>query len=202
MITDRPPRKSDLKTEYSRSDAMKTLLLPREEPLRQMADRIEKALKVEDRKVIQSASNDLAVFVAEHFGVEPPTVKILGVRPLEENGNMVDETFGDYDFESARIRLWMRTAVLEKMTSYGTFLSTLCHEICHHLDVVHFDLPHTYHTRGFYERAGLLYHHAKGTPPRPLVWDAQSNGTYRINWPLTMRGAARSTAARTGAVSK
>jgi hypothetical protein len=26
----------------------------------------------------------------------------------------------------------MRTAVRQEVTSYGTFLSTLCHEFCHH----------------------------------------------------------------------
>jgi hypothetical protein len=83
----------------------------------------------------------------------------------------------------------MRTAVREKATSFGTLLSTLCHEICHHLDVVLMNLPNTFHTRGFYERAGLLYHHIKGTPMRPLVWDKQKNGTFRINWPATMRGS-------------
>ncbi len=28
----------------------------------------------------------------------------------------------------------MRTAVRKHITSPGTFLSTLCHEFCHHLD--------------------------------------------------------------------
>lgn len=32
------------------------------------------------------------------------------------------------------IRVWMRTAVRKDVTSFGTFLSTLCHEFCHHLD--------------------------------------------------------------------
>ena len=32
------------------------------------------------------------------------------------------------------IRVWMRTAVRKGVTSRGTFLTTLCHEFCHHLD--------------------------------------------------------------------
>jgi hypothetical protein len=191
MITDKPPRSTANKEEYLRSDAMKSLGLPAEVRLQQCAKDLEVLLKSQDRRKIEVASNELAAIVAGGFGVAIPTVKILGVRPLEEHGDRVDETFGDYDFATARIRLWMRTAVLEKTTSYGTFLSTLCHELCHHLDVVGFGLPHTYHTCGFYERAGLLYHHVRGTPPRELVWDKQSNGTFRINWPLTMRGPAK-----------
>jgi hypothetical protein len=191
MITDRPPRKSDHKAEYLRSEAMRTIMLPSLERLRPCAQELERLLKSEDRRKIEAVSNEIGDVVAKAFGVSTPKVKVLGVRPLKENGDMVDETFGDYHFETQRIRLWMRTAVLEKTTSYGTFLSTLCHELCHHLDVVSFDLPNTYHTCGFYERAGLLYHHVRGTPPRQLVWDKQSNGTYRINWPQTMRGAPK-----------
>src|SRR5260370_31381641 len=68
------------------------------------------------------------------------------------------------------IRVWMRTAVKKDITSFGTFLSTLCHEYCHHLDFEHFKFPDSWHTRGFYERAAALYHYARGTPPKRLHW--------------------------------
>jgi hypothetical protein len=191
MITDRPPRKTTDKDEYSRSESILAIDLPPAEPLRILAKQLEEAMKIEDKRKIQSACNDIAISVSQHYGVTPPTVRILGVRPLEEAGDRVDETYGDYTFATQRIRLWMRTAVLEKMTSFGTLLSTLCHEICHHLDVVHYGFDNTFHTRGFYERAGQLYHHVRGTPPRALVWDRQKDGTLRINWPKTMRGGAR-----------
>lgn len=191
MITDRPPRKTEYKHEYSQSEAMSSLQLPPAEPLRRLAKQLEEAMSTEDRKEIERICTAVAVSVCAHYKVTPPTVRVLGVRPLEEKGDFVDETFGDYTFQNARIRLWMRTAVLEKMTSFGTLLSTLCHEICHHLDVVCFGFEHTYHTRGFYERSGQLYHHVRGTPVRELVWDKQKDGTLRINWPLTMRGAKR-----------
>jgi hypothetical protein len=44
------------------------------------------------------------------------------------------ELFGDYDPEISMIRVWMWTAVRKEVTSLGTFLRTLCHEFCHHLD--------------------------------------------------------------------
>ena len=188
MITDRPPRKSELKDEYARSEQMAISQLPPPEPLRQLSRELEAAMRQEDRREIERICNEIAASVAAAFAVKAPKVKVLGVRPLDEVGARIDETFGDYTFKTAQIRLWMRTAVLEKMTSFGTLLSTLCHEICHHLDVVYFGLENTYHTRGFYDRAGLLYHHVRGTPVKPLVWDKQTDGTHRINWPKTMRG--------------
>lgn len=189
MITDRLPRRIEFKEEYLRSEALLTISLPPAAPLRRLATELEIAMQREDRRDIQRICNAIATIVSQSFSVAPPQVRVLGVRPLEENGDRIDETFGDYTFKTTQIRLWMRTAVLEKVTAYGTLLSTLCHEICHHLDVVYFDLPNTFHTRGFYERAGLLYHHVRGTPVRPLVWDKLNNGSFRINWPKTMRSA-------------
>jgi hypothetical protein len=191
MITDLPPRDPTERQEYLRSEAMLTIKLPPAEPLRSVAKDLEAAMTSEDRKKIQSTCNVIAKHVSESFDVQSPKVRVLGLRPLEEGDRQVDELFGDYDLETKLIRLWMRTAVLGKMTSYGTFLSTLCHELCHHLDVVHFDFENTFHTRGFYERAGLLYSHARGVPNRVLVWTRQKNGVLRINWPATMKGSKK-----------
>jgi len=196
MITDKLPQNSVLKDEYLHSEAMVTLNLPSAEPLRRMADQLKAAMAREDRHEIQSLCNAITNYVSESFNVTAAKVRVLGVRPFEGEGNEVNELFGDYDIKTMRIRLWMRTAVLGKMTSFGTLLSTLCHEICHHLDVVHFEFEHTYHTRGFYDRAGLLYHHVSGTPRRILVWNRQKNGVMRISWPATMRGAIQSDVSR------
>jgi hypothetical protein len=191
MITDLPPRDPTERQEYLRSEAMLAIKLPPAEPLRSVAKDLEAAMTSEDRKKIQSICNVIAKHVSDSFDVQSPKVRVLGLRPLEEGDRQVDELFGDYDLETKLIRLWMRTAVLGKMTSYGTFLSTLCHELCHHLDVVHFDFENTFHTRGFYERAGLLYSHARGVPNRVLVWTRQKNGVLRINWPATMKGSKK-----------
>ena len=97
------------------------------------------------------------------------------------------ELFGDYDPESKFIRVWLRTAILKHVTSFGTFLSTLCHEFCHHLDFELFHFQDSWHTRGFYERAAVLYHHARGTPQKRLVWIPMRHGQWRINWARTNR---------------
>src|SRR5713226_193852 len=84
----------------------------------------------------------------------------------------------------------MRTAVRKEITSFGTFLSTLCHEFCHHLDFQRFGFPDSWHARGFYERAATLYHHARGTPPNRLFWVPVAGGRWRIDWPRTNRAVA------------
>lgn len=190
MKTDNLPKKASEKEEYARSDAMKTMTLPPDEPLRSQALELKQALAQEDRREILRTCKCIVDSLTIAYRVAKPGLKVLSVRPREVTDQWVFQTFGDYDFESALIRLWMRTAVQKKVTSYGTLLSTLCHEFCHHLDVVKFDLPNTFHTRGFYERAGLLYHQAQGSPVRQIVWIPQSGGTFSVDWAKTMNSSA------------
>jgi hypothetical protein len=82
-----------------------------------------------------------------------------------------------------------RTAVRKEITPFGTFLSTVCHEFCHHLDLQRFGFADSWHTRGFYERTAALYHHARGTPPKQLFWVAGAGSRWRFDWPRTNRGA-------------
>lgn len=187
MITDTVPKKKDALEEYNRSDALRSISLPDANEFYANVAQLEASLKAEDKRATQTAASAIAVSFAKHFQIDTPGVRVLGARPRKVSETSVTETFGDYDFDTALIRLWMRTGVIKKPTAFGTFLSTLCHELCHHLDVVHLELPNTFHTRGFYERAGLLYHHVRGTPTRPLVWSSYPGGRFTINWAKTMQ---------------
>src|SRR6202048_1204929 len=75
----------------------------------------------------------------------------LRARPLRVRESWSTELFGDYHPETMLIRVWMRTAVRKDVTSFGTFLSTLSHEFCHHLDFQLFRFPRLLLARGFYE---------------------------------------------------
>ena len=52
--------------------------------------------------------------------------------------------------------VWMRTARKDQVVKFRTFLRTLVHELCHHLDYEHLDLAETFHTQGFYARESTL----------------------------------------------
>ena len=93
---------------------------------------------------------------------------------------------------------WLGWATVEKyptenprreVTSFGTFLSTLCHQFCHRLDLRKLGFVDSRHTRGFYERAAVLYHYARGTPLKILFWVPVAGGRWRIDWQRTNRGA-------------
>jgi hypothetical protein len=137
---------------------------------------------------VQRACAEFLGFVADFYKVATPSIQVLAARPLRVRDSWATELFGDYNPQNMVIRVWMRTAVRKEVTSFGTFLSTLCHEFCHHLDFQAFGFADSWHTRGFYERAAALYHAVRGTPRKRLFWAPLSGGRWRIDWPRTNRG--------------
>ncbi len=161
---------------------MTTIAVPRDDCLRKLAQEIESGLEVGNAPPVRTCCAAFLTEAARYYSVQKPQIKVLASRPIRVYESGSSELFGDYEPRTALIRVWMRTAVQHRVTSFGTFLSTLCHEFCHHLDTRAFDLPATPHTRGFYQRTALLYHHCRGTPLRPLVWRSLPRGRYQIDW--------------------
>jgi hypothetical protein len=136
---------------------------------------------------VRRACADFLKAASEFYRVPDCGIRVLAARPLRVRESWSTELFGDYAPETMLIRVWMRTAVRKEITSFGTFLSTLCHEFCHHLDYQKVGFHDSWHTRGFYERAAALYHHARGTPIKTLFWVPLAGGRWRIDWPRTNR---------------
>jgi hypothetical protein len=183
MITDRLPRSQKLLDAFRKSDRMTSIALPEDGRLVPLAKRIEEAMLSEERAVVRRACQNFLATAADFYGVPRPTVRVLASRPLRvyESG-WSTELFGDYDPGSNVTRVWMRTAVRKQVTSFGTFMSTLCHEFCHQLDFQLYNFPDSPHTRGFYERAALLYHDARGTPKKQLFWRKLPHDRFQIDW--------------------
>jgi hypothetical protein len=185
MTTDRPPRSARARREFDRSDALAKLdVLPDARDLQERAADFEKALAADDTRAVRVAGDAILDQLARTYAISKPTLRVLGMRPrhIWEGGQ--SELFGDYDFEDRRIRIWMRTAVLGKVTSYRGLLHTLLHEFCHHLDRELLQFLETPHTRGFHARVDELYHLALATPPekrRPLAW-IRMGSVWRIDW--------------------
>src|SRR5262245_26272165 len=135
------------------------------------------------RNDIGPPCGDFLTVAADFYGVARPEVRALAARPLRvREGGWATELFGDYSPDKKLIRIWTRTAVRKQVTSFGTFLSTLCHEFSHHLDCELFGFRGSPHTRGFYARTAVLYHNARGTPLKPLVWLKGPGERWRIDW--------------------
>jgi hypothetical protein len=186
MLTDSPPRKN--RAGFLESDRIKSLALPTTLGLQDIAKRLESTMKGGAIPDARNACADFLAAASDFYKVPNCSVRILAARPLRVRENWATELFGDYHPETMLIRVWMRTAVRKEVTSFGTFLSTLCHEFCHHLDFQLLHFPDSWHTRGFYERAAALYHHARGTPHKRLFWVPMSGGRFRMDWVRTKRG--------------
>jgi hypothetical protein len=185
MVTDRPPRDRKSRREFDQSDALTTLVpLPEASDLEARTGLLERATASGEQGSVKAAGESILGLLAQTYGISIPRLRVLGARPRSvwEGGH--SELFGDYDFEQKRIRIWMRTAVLGKVTSFRGLLHTLLHEFCHHLDREKLGFLETPHTRGFHARVDQLYHLALATPPerrRPLVWIRMGN-SWRIDW--------------------
>src|SRR4029078_3537942 len=92
-------------------------------------------------------------------------LRVLGVRPDKGTAGVCTyQLFGDYTPSTQRIRVWMRTAIREKVSSPKALLNTLLHKFSPPLDCPRLSSPQSYPTRGFYIRIDHLYHHALATP--------------------------------------
>jgi hypothetical protein len=182
MVTNPMPRSIAKRAQYDRSDKLITLGLPSESRLHSLALEIESALDAEIKKQVRDACSKWLAEAARIFNVPPPSIRVLDARPLRVYETGLSELFGDYQLGTALIRVWMRTAVQKRVTAFGTFFNTLCHEFCHHLDILSLGLPSTFHTRGFYGRTAVLYHYCRGTPLTPLIWRRIPNNRWQIDW--------------------
>jgi hypothetical protein len=187
MLTDVPPRKAN-RAGFLESDRIRTLDLPQDGQLVAIAKSLELAMKATSADVRRACAQFLNA-ASEFYEVPACGIRVLAARPLRVREHWTTELLGDYAPETMLIRVWMRTAVRKEITSFGTFLSTLCHEFCHHLDYQKFGFHDSWHTRGFYERAAALYHYARGTPTKRLFWVPVAGGRWRIDWPRTNRTA-------------
>jgi hypothetical protein len=159
---------------YRRSDAIDRLDLPPEVRAGTTVTALRAALDRDDRRAVQAESQALIDALTGGFRVPPIRVRVLAQRPSDDTG----ELHGLYEPEDgatrARITVWMRTAQRKEVVRLRTFLRTLVHEVCHHLDYELFRLAETFHTEGFYKRESslanaLLAAEAALADPRPAL---------------------------------
>ncbi len=151
-------RASD-KAIYRRSDEIEAFELAGSRELRPVVRRLEEALAAEDRHAVELTARELTKELLGQLAVRPVTIKVLATRPTDDWG----ELHGLYEEPEgrrrARITVWMRTARHKKVVAFRTFLRTVLHEICHHLDYELLEFADSFHTEGFFKRESSLFHH-------------------------------------------
>ena len=132
-------------TIYRRSDEIERILLPPDHGLDSRAADLSAALSAEDRGLVTSICHDLVVGICTCLDASPVSVRVLAKRPSNDR----EELHGLYQPEDggelAQITVWMRTAKRLQVVAFRTFLRTLLHELCHHLDYEYLKLDESFH---------------------------------------------------------
>jgi hypothetical protein len=141
---------------YRKSDAIASLALPPGANVGALVTAIRAALSRSDPTDLRRACQALCDELTTGYHVPPVRVAVLARRPSDDYG----ELHGYYEpgegRRRAKITVWMRTAARQQVVAFRTFLRTLAHEVCHHLDYELYALEETFHTEGFYKRESGL----------------------------------------------
>ncbi|HSC22225.1 MAG TPA: hypothetical protein VLG08_00800 [Casimicrobiaceae bacterium] len=141
---------------YRRSDGIGSLPIPPALDLDGDVAGLRGALASDARSLVQRHAQAIVDGLVAAYHVPPVRVRVLARRPSDDYG----ELHGFYEPGDGRVRaritVWMRTAQKRQVVAFKSFLRTLCHEVCHHLDYELFALEETFHTEGFYKRESAL----------------------------------------------
>jgi len=141
---------------YRQSDAIQSLELPPGVATGAHVACIRASLVAASRADVEAACQALIDALVAGYKVQKIRVRVMARRPADEEGELQGLYEPDDPPKPAHITVWMRTAARKDVVAYKTFLRTLIHELCHHLDYELYKLSETFHTEGFYKRESTL----------------------------------------------
>jgi hypothetical protein len=139
------------------SDRVPQITLQPSPALRGAVAALPAALASADDCAVQAVVQRIADGVCRDLGVQRVRVRVAARRPHDRRGELHGLYTPKEPFGRDEITLWMRTAKRGQVVAYRTFLRTLLHEMCHHLDYTLLRLRESLHTQGFYRRESSLY---------------------------------------------
>jgi hypothetical protein len=146
---------------YDRSDAVTSVPLRADARLYAIVEALPAALGSGDPAGVQQVAQALCNELTRLLRVPPLRVLVSGTRPSNPRG----ELHGLYTPRAGgagTIKVWMITAKRGQIVAFKTFLRTLLHEVCHHLDYALLGLDESFHTDGFYKRESSLFYRVGG----------------------------------------
>ena len=141
--------------EYDRSDRVTAIPLPVSARMRRAIELLEESLAREDRTRTERIAQILSDEICTALRVPGARVCVEGVRRSNRRGEL-HGLFTSGPNSKARIQVWMFTAKRRQVVAFKTFLRTLLHEVCHHLDYELLRLSESLHTDGFFQRESSL----------------------------------------------
>ena len=143
---------------YRRSDGIRSIQLP-ETQLDSLLVALENNLKRDQTQEVETVCQRILDRLTAALNVAAVRVKVYATRPHGRWGELHGLYTPAEGRDLAQIEVWMRTAQRRQIVAFRTFLRTLLHELCHHLDYQFLKLPESFHTEGFYQRESSLLNH-------------------------------------------
>jgi hypothetical protein len=141
----------------AKSDQYRVLPLHPHPALQDAVARLPEVLATARVADVQSVSQRIADGVCVGLGVPKLRVRVQERRPHDVRGELHGLYVPSNTAGLDQITLWMLTAKRGQVVAYRTFLRTLLHELCHHLDYTYLHLRDSLHTQGFYQRESSLF---------------------------------------------
>lgn len=143
---------------YRASDKISEVNLNDSEKFLPLVRNVKAALKSKEKASVRNASQALVNQLTQQLIIPPIKIKVLTSRPHNNYG----ELHGLYEpisnkIKVAEISVWMLTAKRKQVVAFKTYMRTLFHEVCHHLDYEYYRLEDSFHTEGFFKRESSLY---------------------------------------------
>jgi len=143
--------------QYDRSNAVGSIPVRMTPRALRAVGLLQDSLVTVDRLRTERLAQAICDELCAALGVPNLRVAVRDVRPSNQRGELhglyVPGGQGRHD----RIDVWMMTAKRGQVVAFKTFLRTLLHEVCHHLDYVWLNLSESFHTDGFFKRESSLF---------------------------------------------
>jgi hypothetical protein len=168
--------KPDQRREYDRSNRVSAIPLRVSARLRRAVELLEPSLARGDRERVRFLARVICDEICGALRVPSADVIVEGVRRSNRTGEL-HGLFTSGPRQGARIQVWMFTAKRRQVVAFKTFLRTLLHEICHHLDYALLRLRESLHTDGFFQRESSLVRQVLHAPREPLRPNAETSAS-------------------------
>jgi hypothetical protein len=141
---------------YRASDKVSDFQLPDVFAIRPVVQKISEALDAESHLRTQKWTQRMLNLLTSQLLIRPIRFELLDIRPSNPQRELYGLYYPTQGRQRPRIQVWMRTAKRHQVVAFRTFLRTLLHEFCHHLDYDCLGLKDSFHTQGFYQRESSL----------------------------------------------
>jgi hypothetical protein len=141
---------------YRASDKVSDFPLPDVFAVQPVVQKIFEALEAESHLRTQKWAQRMLNILTSQLMIRPIRFELLDIRPSNPQMELYGLYYPTEGRRRPRIQVWMRTAKRRQVVAFRTFLRTLLHEFCHHLDYDCLGLKDSFHTQGFYQRESSL----------------------------------------------